>query len=175
MRLRRFSSTLVMVNKIKIRVVTASDIPALEAVYRDSVKAIAPQRYSPEQVEAWAYFPSDTEAFNNFIFNPTTFVAEIEGIIVGFSGCEKNGHIASLYVRGDYNHQGIGSRLLETVITSAKLDKIPRLYTEASEFSRALFEKFGFQVSGTENLVREGVWFHRYLMDWTCDNYFLDH
>lgn len=150
---------------MKIRVATVLDIPALAEVYRDSVKAIAPQRYLPEQVEAWVYFPSDTAAFNNFIFNPTTFVAELDGIIVGFSGVEENGHIASLYVRGDYNRQGIGSRLLENVIQYAKSHNIPQLYTEASEFSRALFNKFGFQVSETENVIREGVWFHRYLME----------
>lgn len=150
---------------MKIREATASDIPALAEVYRDSVKAIAPQRYSPEQVEAWSDFPLATEAFNNFIFNPTTFIAQLDGTIVGFSGVEANGHIASLYIRGDYNRQGIGSRLLETVISFAKSHKIPRLYTEASEFSRALFEKFGFQLSGTEAVIREGVWFHRYLLE----------
>ena len=85
---------------MKIRAATVLDIPALATVYRDSVKAIAPQRYSPEQVEAWAYFPSDTEAFNDFIFHPTTFVAELDGMIVGFSGVEENGHIASLYEIG---------------------------------------------------------------------------
>lgn len=150
---------------MKIRAATVLDIPALATVYRDSVKAIAPQRYSPEQVEAWAYFPSDTEAFNDFIFHPTTFVAELDGMIVGFSGVEENGHIASLYVHSNYNRQGIGSRLLETVIEYAQLHQISRLYTEASEFSRALFEKFGFQVSQTENIIREGVWFHRYLLE----------
>jgi putative acetyltransferase len=115
-------------------------------------------------VEAWAYFPSDTEAFKNFILDPTTFVAETNGIILGFSGVEDNGHIASLYVHGDYNRQEIGSRLLAAVIEYAKLHKIPRLYTEASEFSCALFERFGFQISGTERVMREGAWFQRYLL-----------
>jgi putative acetyltransferase len=150
---------------MKIRAATASDIPELAALYRHSVKAIAPQRYSTEQVEAWAYFPSDTESFRNFILEPTTFIAEAGGTISGFSGVEENGHIASLYVHGDYNRQGIGSRLLEAVIEYAKINKIPRLYTEASQFSRALFEKFEFQISGTDKVMREGAWFQRYLME----------
>lgn len=150
---------------MKIRVATTSDIPELATVYRHSVEAIAPQRYSSEQVEAWTCFPSDTESFRNFILEPTTFVAETEGMILGFSGVEENGHITSLYVHGDYNRQGIGSLLLGIVIKYAKSHKIPRLYTEASEFSCALFKKFGFQIYDTEEVMRKGVYFKRYLME----------
>jgi hypothetical protein len=39
-----------------------------------------------------------------------------------------------------------------------------RLHTEASEFSKPLFEKFGFETIEVEHMVQKGVEFKRYRM-----------
>jgi putative acetyltransferase len=147
-----------------VRKVTKSDIPVLAKLFDNSVRQVAPQQYSPQQVAAWAASSSDMESFSKFILEPTTFVAEIDNLILGFGGVTTAGYLVSLYVRGDYNRQGIGSQLLTKIIEYAGANNIDRLYTEASEFSKPLFEKFGFEVCGEEEVTRNGIIFHRYLM-----------
>ena len=149
---------------MKIRVATESDIPELAKLYRDSVTAIAKEYYSPEQVATWAASSRNTEGFKKFILEATTFLAEKSDKILGFSGVENDGHVASIYVRPGYFRQGIGTRLLEVVVEHAQIHNIPQLYSEASEFSKPLFEKFGFQNYDIERVNRNGVWFERYLM-----------
>lgn len=149
---------------MKIRLATESDISELAKLYGDAVKAIAPAYYSPEQVATWAAFSFETEAFKKFILNPATFIAEDAEKICGFSGLENDGHVVSVYVHPDYFRQGIGSRLLAAVLESARIKKISQLYSEASEFSKPLFEKFGFENYDIERVLRNGVWFDRYLM-----------
>ena len=59
-----------------VRTAIKEDIPALAELYRNSVSKIAPQQYSPAQVEAWAAFATETESFTKFILEATTFIAE---------------------------------------------------------------------------------------------------
>ena len=147
-----------------IRMAIKADIPALATLFENSVRQIASQQYSPEQVLAWANSSQDTESFSKFILEATTFVAEANNLILGFGGINKTGYLSSLYVRGDYNRQGIGSQLLDRIIEYARVNNIYRLYTEASEFSKPLFGKFGFETYEEEEVKRNGVIFHRYLM-----------
>ena len=148
-----------------IRTVNKNDIPALTELFNNCVRQIAPEKYTPEQIDAWAASTSDGESFNKFILEPTTFVAETNNLILGFAGVTTAGYLASLYVRGDRNRQGIGSRLLIHIIEYARVNNIYRLYTEASVFSKPLFEKFGFAIYEEEDVTRNGIVFHRYLME----------
>ena len=150
---------------MNIRKATKYDIPALAELFNNSVQQIVPQEYSSEQVIAWTASTSNLESFSKFILEPLTFVAEADNLILGFGGVDKSGYLSSLYVRGDYNRQGIGSQLLTKIITYAQINRIARLYSYASEFSKPLLEKFCFKVYGEEDISRNGIIFHRYLME----------
>lgn len=153
---------------ITLRLATAADIPDLAAIFAHAIRAIAPQQYTREQVQAWAAFPSlNRHSFQCFILDATTYVASVDGRLVGFAGIADDGHITALYVHGDYGRRGIGSRLMAAVLEHGRSHSIPRLYSEASEFSKGVFEKFGFRLYDTEQVERNGVWFSRYLME--CD------
>ena len=147
-----------------IRTANQSDLPALAEVFKNSIRKIAPEEYCREQVEAWAASASNRESFSKFILEPTTFIAETDNLILGFGGVTTAGYLASLYVRGDRYRQGIGSRLLIHIIKYTCGNNCHRLYTEASEFSKPLFEKFGFETYEEEDIERNSVIFHRYLM-----------
>jgi putative acetyltransferase len=150
---------------VNIRIATESDLPELAALYHQTVLAIAPQRYTPAQTQAWASSALDAEHFRRFILEATTYVADDETGIVGFAGITATGHVSSTYVRGDRIHQGIGSTLMQAILEHASHHDIQRLYAEASEFSLGLFKKFGFQLYDTEIVERQGVEFKRYLVE----------
>lgn len=148
-----------------IRYANESDLIELAALYRQTVLTHAPNRYNPDQTKIWASFASDIEHFTQFILGVTTFVVTDQTAILGFAGIGEDGHVTSVYVRHDCIRQGIGSCLMQTILTYAESRSIPRLYAEASEFSLGLFIKFGFHLYDTEIVDRNGVQFKRYLVE----------
>ncbi|MGB3311925.1 MAG: GNAT family N-acetyltransferase [Nodosilinea sp.] len=152
-----------------IRTATEADLPTLAALYRETVLAHAPQHYSPAQTEAWAAIDDKSDRFRQLILGVTTYLAQDNTGILGFAGIGDNGYVASAYVRHDCLHQGIGSLLMQAVLTHSQEKKIQRLYAEASEFSLGLFTKFGFSQYDTEVVERNGVPFTRYLVERILD------
>jgi putative acetyltransferase len=147
--------------KYTFRTATKEDIPTCQDIFYRSVVELAPQLYTPEQVSAWSKSPQDLEKFKIFILKPVTFLACEQERVLGFSGLEPDGHIASLYVAPEYPRQGVGSALLGQVLSYAKTLGCPQVYAEASFFSRDLFLKFGFQVEALEEVNYNGVLFKR--------------
>jgi putative acetyltransferase len=150
---------------MNIRTATATDLSALAALLQETVLANGPQHYTPAQTEAWAAIDASSLRFHQLILGVTTYVAEADTGILGFAGIGDNGYVASTYVRHDCLHQGIGSLLMQAVLTHAQEKQIQRLYAEASEFSLGLFQKFGFSQYDTEVVDRNGVQFTRYLVE----------
>lgn len=149
---------------LRIRLAEPTDIAALARLFADAVKVLGPAAYSAQQVAMWASFAEDLPAFSDFILKPTTFIAEDDTGPLGFCGVDSTGHIASLYTRFDRGRQGIASALLQRAINHVSQHGATRLDTRASEFSRVVFEKFGFKVREVETVVRHGVEFSRCIM-----------
>jgi putative acetyltransferase len=158
-----FRICIAMSSRLRFRLATEHDLPALARLYAQSVIKVGPQRYDHAQVAAWSAFASQADRFADFVLRPVTFIAEDCGV-VGFAGIEPDGHVASLYVDGDRTRQGVGSALLRVLLDHAMHAGIASLHTEASQFSRPLFERFGFHVERTEVVEYSGVWFTRYVM-----------
>ncbi|MEW6683685.1 MAG: GNAT family N-acetyltransferase [Nitrospirota bacterium] len=147
-----------------IREATEDDVPQLAALYAGSVKALAPSAYSGEQVNAWASFAENFEAFRRFVLEPQTIVMEDDSGILGFCGVDATGHVASLYVRADRARQGIGTRLLQVALDHAGALGVHTFHAEASELSLPVFQRFGFVVRGIEKGACGGAEFERYLV-----------
>lgn len=151
-----------------IREAVPADVPDLAALYAAAVRTVGPAHYDAGQVEAWAAF-ADEPRFRRFVLDPYTFVSEDtcagdESGITGFAGLADDGHVTALYVRADRMRQGIGSALLRAVVERAEERGVARLYTEASAFSRPVFERHGFRLDAVEVVERRGATFERYRM-----------
>lgn len=150
---------------MNIRLACESDLLALATLFQQTVLENAPEYYTRIQTEAWVSSALNAEKFRQFILGTTTFVATDDAEVLGFAGVSAEGYVSSVYVRCDRLRQGIGSALMQTVLTYAQDQKINRLYAEASEFSLGLFQKFGFRLYDTEVVERQNVTFHRYLVE----------
>lgn len=149
-----------------IRAHTDQDLPGLARVYRDAIRGVGAEYYSPDQVAAWSSFADDTEDFRQWIEGAATFVAIQDSISpAGFAGLDPAGRIAALFVAPEVMRQGVGAALLERVLNEARARSLTRLTAEASEFSRPLFQKFGFKQRHKEDTCFKGVAFERYVMD----------
>ncbi len=149
---------------MRVRVATAADVPALAELYASSVRRLGPFAYTPNQVEAWARFADDAEAFRRYLLEPRTLVLEEHGAPVGFCGVDDAGHVASLYVRPERARGGLGSALLVAALDQAVARGVRRFHAEASVFSLPVFLRFGFTHVRTERATRDGVAFDRYLV-----------
>jgi L-amino acid N-acyltransferase YncA len=124
---------------------------------------LGPAAYTPAQVAAWKSFAGQS-GFRDFILGVNTYVAVIGAEVVGFCGIADDGHVASVYVRPDRCGQGMGRKLLRWVLVRHPGPTSGRYYAEASAFSLSLFERCGFRQIGSEQTIRDGVAFERFLV-----------
>lgn len=149
---------------IEFRLATEADLLGLRSLFAATVDELGPTAYTPAQVAAWKAF-ADDPGFDDFIFGVHTYVAIRGARAVGFCGIVDDGHVASVYVSPERCRQGIGKTLLSWVLARHPAPTSGRYYGEASVFSLPLFERCGFRRVGTEQTIRHGVVFERFLVE----------
>lgn len=154
---------------ISIRPYRAADTPDLVALIRASIRSVPEHDYSGWQGQAWASAISDEARFAARCASRSTWVAETEGCIAGFSDLESDGHIDMLYVRPDFQRRGVARVLLAQVEKAARETDLHRLYTEASVTARAVFEARGFRVISPQTVTVGGESMINYRMEKRLD------
>ena len=150
---------------ISIRPYQDKDLTALAHIYKQGIRHVGREYYSQEQVEVWSSFADDTRDFEKWINDADTYVAQNgENQVVGFAGLEEKGRISSLFVAPEVMGTGIGTALLSQLMEEIKKREITSITTDASEFSKPLFEKFGFRTYNIEQSRFKGMVFQRYKM-----------
>jgi putative acetyltransferase len=150
---------------ITIRSYRAADGAVLAALFRASVTAIARRDYTQSQVEAWAPEDMDVARFATRCAAKSTWIAERDGRVAGFSDLEADGHVDMLYVHPDFQRRGVARALLVHIENLALARGLARLYTEASITARPAFEAQGFRVIAAQTVERRGEFFTNYRME----------
>jgi putative acetyltransferase len=153
------------VMSITIRRYMPADTQPIMQLFHDTVHAINIRDYSPEQIDAWAPPVMDEQRWKQRLSDHHTFVAEIDGVIVGFADFEDNGHLDCFYCHKDYQGVGVGKRLLAALEAEAQTRGIGRFFTEASITARPFFERHGFVVIQEQHVLHNGVTFTNYRME----------
>ncbi|MFA6961109.1 MAG: GNAT family N-acetyltransferase [Opitutaceae bacterium] len=147
-----------------MRAYQAADLPAVAAVYRESVRQIAPAFYTHEQVEAWAVFADGTGEMEKMMAQGFRLVIESDAGIEAFALLDPADYISLLYCRGRASRRGFASQLLTVLEAEARLLGVERVHTAASLVSHPLFLRHGYTVDHPERVERHGVVFDRYRM-----------
>lgn len=148
------------------RPATAADVPVLAALYGDAARTLGPWCYSDEQVEAWAAFATDAQAFADYVLKARTWVhTDDTGLVLGFCGIHLQGEVHSLYVRPGHHRQGLGTRMLAHAMDHARADGVQRFAAWVTPFSRPLFLRAGFVLVRTVTAPFSGVLFERYRVE----------
>ena len=150
-----------------IRPYRHGDAPALSQLFYRSVRQAALGDYTQAQVEAWAPQPPDPTRFATKAADGRLFLVAVnaQDEPIAFGDLEADGHIDYLYCDPDFVGKGIASALYNRLETHARGQRMPRLYTEASELARRLFERKGFAVITRRDLIINGVELHNYAME----------
>lgn len=152
-------------SETQLRACADADLASLAVIYADAIRHLGPRHYTAAQVAAWAAFADDAGRFRQWVVSAATTVAvDDQDQAVGFAGLIDPGHVASLFVAPPWQRRGVGSSLLRALLAQARERGVARITTHASEFSRPLFERFGFRVSAVEQGDVGGVTIERYAM-----------
>src|SRR5438128_9013724 len=137
---------------ITIRPYGDEDVDSLVAVFRDAARGTAGRDYTESQVRAWAPDLIDHALFAQRCAAKSTWVAECELRVAGFSDIEPDGHIDMLYVHPDFQRRGVARTLLSHIEKQARGRGTDCLYTEASITARPVFESVGFHVLAAQTV-----------------------
>ncbi|BDI61058.1 GNAT family N-acetyltransferase [Qipengyuania nanhaisediminis] len=158
-----------------IRPFRKHDAAALADLTLAAIRSLGAERYSDEQVAAWA---SRHGTADRFVVRAATgdaiFVASdaddrpVAYALVGMRGKEV-GHVDMLYCHPDHARKGLADELLAQVEHHCRAHKVTRLFTEASELARGPFERAGYTVTHRRDFAipHEGreVAIHNYAME----------
>jgi putative acetyltransferase len=144
---------------VTIRAYAAGDAEALGALFYASVRQAGRRDYSAEQVAAWAPAPPPPERVHARASDGRLLLVAIDAQNepVAYIDLEADGHIDHLYCRPDAVGTGVASRLYDALEA--------RLYAEASEAARRLFQRKGFAVIQRRDFAIGGVDIHNYAME----------
>lgn len=141
---------------IRIRPYRSDDAAGLIDLFRRSVREATTEHYSFAQRLAWAPDNIDVVAFAANRAAKPTWVAEIGGVLAGFTDLEPDGHVDMLYVSADHQRRGVASQLYRVVEAKARGQGVVTLHLEASLAARGFFERQGFVVVAEQQIRRRG-------------------
>lgn len=157
-----------MIPPVATRRFRPGDLPALIALFRDTVRRVNIRDYTPEQVAAWA--PDDVDPARwETLAGRFTVIAEIDGEIAGFTDLEPDGHVDRFFVHADRQRAGVGKTLLAAIVEEARRLRLGRLFSEVSITARPFFESQGFVVLAEQEVEVRGVRFINYRMERRLD------
>ncbi len=152
---------------LTIRNYQETDAEALWAIHFNTIRTINIQDYSQKQVEAWApnSFKKDWERCMN---NLSPFIAQINGVIVGYTDLQANGLINHFFCHHKYQGIGIGRALMTHVLSVGKERDVKRYHSEVSITARPFYEHFGFNVFKKQEVELREQKFINFVMEKFC-------
>lgn len=154
---------------IVIRDFREQDAPILWALFYNTVRNVNRRDYNKQQVKAWAPDEFDSEIWLQKMTDIQPFVAELDGVIVGYSDVQSSGLVDHFFCHHAYQGQGVGRALMAHVFKQAKEKGLTRLYSEVSITARPFFEHMGFSVLKEQQVEVRGAILTNYVMERAYD------
>lgn len=141
--------------KLSVRDYRADDCDATIAIFLAAIREVASRDYTPDEIEAWAQV-EDRDTWATRRASRPSWVVECEGVTIGFSDLEQDGHLDMMFVHPAYQGIGVASLLLGKVEDEARRQGLGRIFTEASLTARPFFEHRGFKVIARQSVEKRG-------------------
>ncbi|WP_421852647.1 GNAT family N-acetyltransferase [Marinomonas sp.] len=150
---------------IKIRPYQANDADLLWHLFFNTIRIVNARDYSQVQVEAWAPGSFDMTVWQKKMMDLQPFVAELDGVVVGYCDLQPDGLIDHFFCHHEYQGQGVGRALMNHVLSLADERGVARLYSHVSITARPFFEYFGFSVVNEQRILVRGQELTNFVME----------
>lgn len=140
---------------MNIRNATLEDLPAMKALYRDTILTVCRKDYTEEQVTVWASSVNKEERWLDVVVNQLVLLAEINETLVGFGTLKNYNYVDFFYVHKDFQGMGIAGEILNRLLQEAISHGEKLLSSDISITAKPFFRKNGFRVVATQENVRQ--------------------
>jgi GNAT superfamily N-acetyltransferase len=150
-----------------LRQMQADDFEEVARVYRDAVISQAKGLYSGPQIEAWANHVQRDPGLRRALatgYGLVSCLPDQPRIIEAFALLNPIDRLSLLYSRGRACRRGHATALLGSLEEHARRNGCSTLRTEASQLSRPLLLRRGWQVEAEEEVMFAGCLFVRWRM-----------
>lgn len=129
---------------LHIRRARKEDCQSIGSVHAAAVGGIRTALYSPEEIQAWAV-PKEHESYEESIRTKEFFVAEEDGIIIGFGVLnQESAVVEAVYVSPAAGRRGIGLQLLRKLEESARSLALGVISLNASLNAVPFYKRAGY-------------------------------
>ena len=142
-----------MVDDIEIREATLDDIPEITSIFRDTIRSVNIKDYNERQIEVWASGADDIDKWETRIKNHYFIVAEINGIIVGFSYLTKGYYLDGLFVHKDFQRRTIASKLLRIMESRVSINGYSVIKSDVSITALPFFDSHFYDVEKRQKKI----------------------
>ncbi|MCL9774200.1 GNAT family N-acetyltransferase [Vibrio methylphosphonaticus] len=150
---------------IKIRQYVEADTRAMWEIHFHTIRNINIRDYTQAQVEAWAPEHFDLAIWKQRMNALSPFVAELDGVIVGYTDLQENGLIDHFFCHHDYQGQGVGKALINHVLAIGEEKGIQRFFSEVSITAKPFYQHFGFEVVNAQDVEIRGQILRNFVME----------
>ena len=151
---------------MKIRPFQERDAEALAELFHSSVHQIGRLDYSSAQISVWSPQKPSASRYVKQTADGRIFLVAVDenDQPIGYGDLESSGHLDHLYCHPDFIGTGVGKAIYQELERLGKAQGISRIYVEASEAARRLFERQGFSTKQRVEQMIDGVQIHNYEM-----------
>ena len=154
---------------ITIRKYVEEDAQTTWQLFFNTVRNINRQDYNEQQLQAWAPESMDLFIWNKRMMDVEPFVAEVDGITVGYADLQNDGLIDHFFCHQNYQRQGVGRALMMHILHEGKKRGIKHYFSQVSITAKPFFEHFGFKVVEQKLLEVRGEELISFYME-KCDS-----
>ncbi|HBB88032.1 MAG TPA: hypothetical protein DC047_10490 [Blastocatellia bacterium] len=129
---------------LTIRRARQEDCQAIVRVHSAAVAGIRTALYTPEEIQSWA-IPKKPESYQDAIRSKEFFVAEEEGVVMGFGVLNpESAEVEAVYVSPEAGRRGIGLQLLRKLDERALAHGLGVLRLYASLNAVPFYKRAGY-------------------------------
>lgn len=148
---------------ITIRLYQPSDFDAIVTLFKEAVAAINIKHYTAEQVAIWTTI--NVERWQASLAKNITFIAETNGIIVGFGDMTHEGYLDRLYVHKEYQARFVALKIFKALEQRARELGLEKITTDCSITAKIPAVRMGFKVIKDQVVEKDGMKFINYHME----------
>ncbi|MDR4165059.1 GNAT family N-acetyltransferase [Bacillus paranthracis] len=153
-----------MLKDMIIRTFHKEDLEQVLQLFYETVHTINAKDYNVLQLQAWAPDQLDRESWLKSLEKNISYVADYNGMIVGFGDYNEDHYVDRLFTYKDYQRKRIASYILQKLEQEAVNLGHRGIYTEASITAKPFFESKGFICIKEQKKEHNGQIFINYVM-----------
>ena len=149
---------------IQIKEASTKDVYTITTLFRETVRNVNSQHYTPAQIEHWTSSADDIPKWKKRI-EDWYFILALEGDqIVGFAYLNNGNYFDGLFVHHEHQGKGIASLLAVAIEGRALANGYDSVQSDVSITAKPFFEKRGYTIEALQKKPYRGMIFENYIV-----------